>query len=107
MNWADAAARARQHLGARKRKYPEAQCLALIDFFAEHGTVTKAQMLQHGPTDCIRTILSNVTTPIHGGGSVPLEGGWYRKNAAGTVYVIDPGFAEAWKASKACDAPSA
>lgn len=99
MDWIAAADQARKHLGARKRTFTEAQSLALIDDFAERGTATAAEMQQHGSADMVGTILGHVTTSVHGGGSVPAAGGWYRKNAAGTVYVIDPGFAEAWKAA--------
>ncbi|MCF4123825.1 hypothetical protein [Methylobacterium sp. SyP6R] len=98
MDWTAAANRARQHLGKRKRTFSETQSLELIDFFAEHGTVTSAQMQQHGSADFVGTILGHVTTAVHGGGRVPKAGGWYRTEAAGSIYVIDPGFAEAWKA---------
>ncbi len=75
MDWTAAAHRARHHLGARKRTFSEAQSLELIDFFAEHGTVTSARMQQHGSADFVGTILGHVTTAVHGGGSVP-KGGW-------------------------------
>lgn len=106
MDWTAAAHRARHHLGARKRTFSEAQSLELIDFFAEHGTVTSAQMQQHGSADFVGTILGHVTTAVHGGGSVPKAGGWYRTEAAGSVYVIDPGFAEACKAGWVTAGPS-
>ena len=100
MDWGAAAYRARQHIGARKRTFPERECLALIDFFAEQQAVTAAEMQRHGSADFVATVLGHVTTAVHGKGHVPRVNGWYRRDEAGTGYVIDPGFAIAWRAAR-------
>ncbi|KMO30748.1 hypothetical protein VQ03_28185 [Methylobacterium tarhaniae] len=105
MDWAAAAYRARRQIGARKRTFPEDRSLALIDVFAERGTMTAAELRQHGPADVVATILGHVTTAVHGKGHVPTRNGWYRRDETGTAYVIDAGFAVAWKGARACEGP--
>ncbi|TGD99015.1 hypothetical protein [Methylobacterium nonmethylotrophicum] len=105
MDWGAAAYRARRHIGARRRMVSDRECLALIDMFAERRTVTKAEMRQHGSDDFVATVLGHVTTAVHGKGHVPAINGWYRRDEAGTGYVIDPGFAVAWRAARACEGP--
>lgn len=105
MDWGAAAYRARRHIGARARTFPERDCLALIDAFAARGTVTAAEMQRHGSADFVATVLGHVTTAVHGRGRVPAVNGWYRRDEAGTGYVIDPGFAVAWAGARACEGP--
>jgi hypothetical protein len=105
MDWGAAAYRARRLVGLRKRMVPEHLSLALIDAFAEHGTLSAAELRQHGSAETIAAILGLVTTSVHGRGHVPAINGWYRREENGTGYVIDPGFAVAWKAARACDVP--
>ncbi len=63
-------------------------------------------MPQHGSAVVVGTILGHVATAIHGGGTVPAANSRYRKNAAGTVDVIGPGFAESWKTGQFSGDPS-
>ncbi|TNC14255.1 hypothetical protein FF100_08755 [Methylobacterium terricola] len=104
MDWGAAAYRTRRLVEARARMVPESLSLALIDFFAERQAVTAAEMQQYGPADAVAAILRLVTTAVHGRGHVPAINGWYRREEGGTGYVIEPGFAIAWKAARACDA---
>ncbi|GJD64575.1 hypothetical protein [Methylobacterium frigidaeris] len=105
MDWAAAAYRARRQIGARARTFPQDRSLALIDAMAAHGTMTPARMQQHGTADVVATVLGHVTTAIHGRGHVPAVNGWYRRDGADTI--IHPGFAIAWAAARACEAPPA
>ncbi|MFH6781720.1 MULTISPECIES: hypothetical protein [Methylobacterium] len=105
MDWGAAAYRARRLVGVRKRMVPEHLSLALVDAFAERHTLTAAEMRQHGSAETVATILRLVTTAVHGRGHVPAVNGWYRREENGTGYVIDPGFAIAWRAARACDVP--
>ncbi|WP_288585750.1 hypothetical protein [uncultured Methylobacterium sp.] len=105
MDWGAAAYRARRLIAARKRVVPEPRSLALIDFLAERGTVTAAELREHGPPDAA-AILGHVTTAIHGRAHLPAANAWYRRDEAGTGYVIDPGFAVAWRGARACEGPT-
>ncbi|KMO11702.1 hypothetical protein [Methylobacterium platani] len=105
MDWGAAAYRARRQIAARARIVPEQDALALIDVFADRGSVTIAELRRHGPADVVAAVLGHVTTAVHGRGHVPVRNGWYRRDETGTGYVIDPGFAVAWRAARACDAP--
>ncbi|MCF4124572.1 hypothetical protein [Methylobacterium sp. SyP6R] len=104
MDWAAASYRARRLVRARQRLVPERISLALIDAFAAQGTVTAAGMRALVPPERVATILGLVTTAVHGTGHVPAKSGWYRRDENG-AFVIDPGFAVAWLAARACDAP--
>lgn len=103
MDWAAAAYRARRLFAARRRMIPEDRSLALIDAFAAQGTLDPAGMLGHGPAEAVAAILGHVTTAVHGRGHVPAANGWYRRE--GSAFVIHPGFAIAWAAARACEAP--
>jgi hypothetical protein len=105
MDWAAAAYRARRLFAARRWTVPEESSLALVDAFAAHGTMTASEMQRQGTADVVATILGHVTTAVHGRGHVPALNGWYRRD--GTTYVIHPGFAIAWAAARACEAPPA
>ena len=104
MDWPAAAYRARRQIRARGRLVPERHALALIDAFAAQGTVTAAGLRDHAPAELIGPVLALVMTAIHGIGRVPAVNGWYRRDDDG-AFVIDPGFAVAWTAARACDAP--
>lgn len=107
MDWGAAAYRTRRLVAARARTIPEHRSLALIDFLAEHRAATAAELLQHGPPDAVTAILGLVTTAVHGRGHVPVVNGWYRREEGGTGYIVDPRFALAWRAARACDVPLA
>lgn len=51
--------------------------------------------------DAVATILSNVTMAIQGAGEVvsPEEGGWYIGLEDPQIYIVAPGFADAWLAA--------
>ena len=104
MDWPAAAYRARRLVRTRQRLVPEQTSLALIDAFAAQGTVTAAGLRAHAPAERVAPILGLVTTAVHGTGHLPTTNGWYRRDADG-AFVIDPGFAVAWRAARACDAP--
>ncbi|MGX7706928.1 hypothetical protein [Methylobacterium sp. Gmos1] len=103
MDWAAAAYRARRLFAARGRIVSEERSLALVDAFAAHGTMDPAALREHGTADAVAAILGLVTTAIHGRGHVPAVNGWYRRE--GTAFVVHPGFAIAWAAARACEAP--
>lgn len=98
-DWSDKVQATLDRLGKGKRVYPVGESLKLIDFFAQKGIATEAEMQRYGSVDFIRTTLGHVTTAVHGKGSVPLEGGWYHHDFPSATYTIAPGFAKAWLAA--------
>ena len=84
------------HFGSRKRTFSIDQSLKLIDFFAQKGTASKEEMQAHGSANFVLTIFGHVTTAVHGPGSLPREGGWYRHPPGDSPYIIDTGFSAAW-----------
>lgn len=98
-DWNEGVQAVLDHFGARKRKFTVDESLKLIDFFAQKGTATEAEMRSYGSPDFVATILGHVTTAVHGKGKVPRGGGWYQHTSASEAYIIDPGFAEAWLAA--------
>lgn len=104
MDWPAASYRARRLVRARHRLVPEPISLALIDAFAAQGAVTAAGLRDFAPAELVAPILGFVTTAVHGTGHLPARNGWYRRDETG-AFVIDPGFAVAWTAARACDAP--
>ncbi|CAA2138773.1 hypothetical protein [Methylobacterium bullatum] len=99
MDWNAKVQATLDHFGSRKRVYPVNQSLKLIDFFAQKATATEEEMQSYGTAVFVGTILGHVTTAVHGKGSVPLEGGWYRHDFPSATYTIAPGFAKAWLAA--------
>ncbi|MEH2565190.1 hypothetical protein V1289_004817 [Bradyrhizobium sp. AZCC 2289] len=61
--------------------------ISMLDDFAIRGVVTQSHLMEsHGSENFVATTLSNVTTAVHGKGSVPKKGGWYRTSADPYVY---------------------
>ncbi len=104
MDWPAASYRARRLVRMRHRLVPEHHSLALLDAFAARGRLTAAELREHAPSETVAAILGLVTTAVHGIGRVPARNGWYRRDDDG-AFVIDPGFAIAWTAARALDAP--
>jgi hypothetical protein len=97
-NWDDAAADTFTYLHQGKRAFPAKKMLSMLDDLAVQGSVTQAYLMEkHGSDNFIATTLSNITTAIHGKGSVPKRDGWYATSVGPYVYTIDEGFAEAWR----------
>jgi hypothetical protein len=102
-DWDEAADNAYTHLHERKREFPIRSMLKVIDDLAVRGTVTQDDMVaKHGPVDFIATTLGHVTTAVHGKGTVPKVGGWYRTTTPHT-YHVHPEFAAAWKKKRRLD----
>ncbi len=98
MNWDNAAADTFTYLNQGKRAFPAKKMLSVLDDLAVQGSVTQAYLMEtHGSDNFIATTLSNITTAVHGKGSVPKNGGWYVTSADPYGYTIDAGFAEAWR----------
>jgi hypothetical protein len=72
--------------------------LSMLDDLALQGSTTQAFLMgKHGSDNFIATTLSNITTAVHGKGTVPKNGGWYVTSADPYGYTIEPKFAEAWR----------
>lgn len=100
-NWKDAADDAYSHLSERKRVHSLQKMLSFVDELAQREVATQEKMMQlHGDADFLATTLGHVTTAIHGAGSVPKAGGWYRTTLDPHTYYITPEFAAAWRAKR-------
>jgi len=95
-DWGAEAQAAIDHIGAQQGAFSQDRALELIDFLADKGSASKAEMQAYGSHGFVGKVLSHVTTAVHGKGQVPAEGGWYRRAKRESPYVIDPAFAEAW-----------
>jgi hypothetical protein len=105
-SWDDAAADTYTYLNERKREYSTKSMLSVIDDLAVRGSAIQEEMIQkHGHADFIATTLGHVTTAVHGKGSVPKEGGWYRTTPNPHTYHIHPSFADAWKKKRRLPKP--
>jgi hypothetical protein len=90
-------------------KFSFEQSAMLIDYLASKKVIPSTELRSHAKTivtsgiiDFIRTILANVTTAIHGHGTVPDPGGWYFSDRVSNieVYVLDRGFSAAWRKTR-------
>jgi hypothetical protein len=97
-DWSAAADDAYSFLNERKRTFAKPKMWKLIDDLAVKQSVTQEQLLTtHGDVDFIATTIGLVTTAIHGPGTVPKEGGWYRVTLTPHTYHVNDAFAHAWK----------
>jgi hypothetical protein len=97
-NWDDAAADTFTYLNQGKRAFPAKKMLSMLDDLAVQGSVTQAYLMEkHGSDNFIATTLSNITTAVHGKGSVPKKDGWYVTAVDPYGYTINVGFADAWR----------
>jgi hypothetical protein len=100
-DWEDAAADAYSCLNERPREYSKQAMWSLLDELAMRESATQEQMMEkHKNADFIATTLGHVTTAVHGPGSVPKEGGWYRVTSDPHTYHIHAKFATAWRAKR-------
>src|SRR6267378_1760329 len=97
-NWDDAAADTFTYLNQDKRAFPAKKMFSVLDDLAVQGSATQAYLMErHGSDNFIATALSNITTAVHGKGSVPKKDGWYVTSAEPYGYTINAGFAAAWR----------
>jgi|SRR6266478_7656913 len=86
------------YLNQGKRAFPAKKMLSMLDDLAVRVSVTQAYLMEkHGSDNFIATTLSNITTAVHGKGSVPKNDGWYFTSAYPYGYTINVAFADAWR----------
>jgi hypothetical protein len=98
VDWEEKADDAFTYLHQGQRAFPPVKMLLMIDKMAVRGSVKQTELVEdHFSENFIATTLSNVTTAVHGSGTVPKDGGWYRRTTDPYTYHVHDAFALAWK----------
>jgi hypothetical protein len=97
-DWEAAVDDAFTYLRQGSRAFSPPKMFSMIDELALRGSVTQSELTTtHGSENFIATTLSNVTMAVHGSGTVPREGGWYRTTNDPYTYHVHDAFAAEWK----------
>jgi hypothetical protein len=104
-DWSAAVLAVRTRLARPNAKFNRDQTEELINFMTSKKVVKrdevelKAKQIVGAEEawNFINTTIGNVTMAIHPAGTVPDPGGWYLWDGRLEVYVVDRGFALAWK----------